>query len=277
MDAITVARSLATQRATSFGPGARGERRTATSQICSRHYTFLVHREYRTETTGGRRAVAGARLTSISVAAGALATIASLAGVAYVATVGSMSPRPSRGAVLRSDITRGASLVRRIDGAPEGSARPLREQKIGDIVLIDVGAQIVSLDEELDRQRGLALRNHQHLLVWLVVEDCKPCNAIEAALPTPKLQAALAGTRLVRLDAVEFLSELSRLGVPTNAFPAFVLFGPDGHAKDYLHGGEWDDDLPDNIAPVLKSFIDGTYSSRRSPWHGGPHEDETAI
>ena len=52
-------------------------------------------------------------------------------------------------------------------------------------------------------------------------------------------------------------------------FPAFVLLGRDGHAADYLHDGEWDDDTPEDIAPVLKSFVEGTYSRRRSPWHGG--------
>jgi hypothetical protein len=62
-----------------------------------------------------------------------------------------------------------------------------------------------------------------------------------------------------------------------DAFPAFVLLGRDGHAADYLHDGEWDDDVPENIAPVLKSFVEGTYSRRRSPWHGGLHEDETPI
>ncbi len=148
---------------------------------------------------------------------------------------------------------------------------------MGDVVLVDVGAEIVSLDEEMDRQRALAMRARQRLLLWLVVADCKPCNAVEAALSSPDVQRALGSARLVRLDAVEFMAELSRLGIPMDAFPAFVLLGRDGHAVDYLHGGEWDEDVPGNIAPVLKSFVEGTYSKRRSPWRGGLHEDETPI
>jgi hypothetical protein len=238
-----------------------------------------VRREYHPEISVARRTVAGARLAAISVAAGAVATVGSLLAVAYVAAVGAAGARPERTAQLASHSELRSSLegARRLDGAPEGAARPVREHHIGDLVLVDVGAEIVSLDEEMDHQRGLAMRGHERLLVWLVVENCKSCNAVEAALSSPELQRALGRARLVRLDAVEFLAELSRLGIPMDAFPAFVLLGRDGHAADYLHDGEWDDDVPENIAPVLKSFVEGTYIRRRSPWRGGLHEDETSI
>ena len=244
----------------------------------SSHYTFGVRREYHPEISVARRTIAGARLAAISVAAGALATVGSLLAVAYVAAVGAAGTRPERAAQLASHSElRSVEGARRLDGAPEGAARPVREHRIGDLVLVDVGAEIVSLDEEMDRQRGLALRAHERLLVWLVVENCKSCNAVEAALSSSDVQHALGRARLVRLDAVEFLAELSRLGIPMDAFPAFVLLGRDGHAADYLHDGEWDDDVPENIAPVLKSFVEGTYVRRRSPWRGGLHEDETAL
>jgi hypothetical protein len=238
-----------------------------------------VRREYRPEISVARRTIAGARLAAISVAAGALATVGSLLAVAYLASAGASSARSERSAQLASHSESRSSYegVRRLDGAPDHVARPVREHRIGDIVLVDIGAEIVSLDEEIDRQRGLAMHSHERLLVWLVVQDCKSCNAVEASLPSLDVQRALGRARLVRLDAVEFLAELSRLGVPMDAFPAFVLLGRDGHAADYLHDGEWDEDVPENIAPVLKSFVEGTYSRRRSPWRGGLHEDETPI
>jgi hypothetical protein len=238
-----------------------------------------VRREYRPDDTVSQRTVAGARLAALSVAAGIVATIGSLLAVAYVAQIGStVSVAHARTELASHSRTRERTAdVRRLDDAPEGAGRPVREQHIGAIVVVDVGAQIVSLDEELDHQRGLASRAHERFLLWLVVDDCKPCTAVDSALSSTEMQHALAHTRLVRLDAVEFLVELSRLGVPMDAFPAFVLLGPDGHAVDYVHGGEWDRDSPENIAPVLKSFVDGTYIQRRSPWHGGLHEDETPI
>ena len=115
------------------------------------------------------------------------------------------------------------------------------------------------------------------VVMWLIVEDCKMCSAIEAALETPQMQDALSGTRVVRLDAADFIAELSRIGVPLDAFPSFVLLDAGGRASDYLHAEEWDDDIPQSIAPVLKSFVDGTYVKRRMPWRGGLHEDETPI
>ncbi|HVW28632.1 MAG TPA: hypothetical protein VHC69_24875 [Polyangiaceae bacterium] len=239
-----------------------------------------MRREYRPDISVTRRTVAGARLAAISVAAGAVATVGSLLAVAYLAAVGASSAHAEQRAQLasHSESPRAAyEGARRLDGLTDHSARPVREHRIGDITLVDVGAEIPSLDEELDRQRGLSMRAHERLLVWLVVPDCKSCNAVEAALSSPEVQHALGKARLVRLDAVEFLAELSRIGVPMDAFPAFVLLGRDGHAADYLHDGEWDDDIPENIAPVLKSFVEGTYTRRRSPWHGGLHEDETPI
>lgn len=148
---------------------------------------------------------------------------------------------------------------------------------IGSLVLVDVSPEIPSLDDELARQRQLARQRGQRVLVWVVVADCKPCGEVERAFGTPELQRALPRARILRLDAGHFPTELARLGVPTDAFPAFVLIGPDGAATDYVHGGEWDEYLPGNIAPVLKSFLEGTYRHRRLPWHGGVHEDETAI
>jgi hypothetical protein len=238
-----------------------------------------VRREYRSEISATRRTIAGARLAAISVAAGAIATVGSLLAVAYLAAMGGSSGRSERSAQLASHSESRAAYegARRLEGISDRSTRPVRERHIGDITLVDVGAEIPSLDEELDRQRGLSMRTHERLLVWLVVPDCKSCSAVESALSSTEVQHALGKARLVRLDAVEFLAELSRIGVPMEVFPAFVLLGRDGHAADYLHDGEWDDDIPEDIAPVLKSFVEGTYSRRRSPWHGGLHEDETPI
>jgi hypothetical protein len=237
-----------------------------------------VHRESERRRDATHRTLSGARLATISVVAGAAATAASLLAVLYVASVGSAHLAMERDAVRFASHTasvRSARLPRDDDRADH--ARSVHETQIGGLVLVDVGADVASLDDEIDRERVVAARAEERLVLWLVVEDCKPCNAVEAALATVDVQHALGRARLIRLDAAEFLAELARLGVPMDAFPSFVLLGPDGHATDYVDGSEWDDDVPQNIAPVLKSFVEGTYTKRRSPWHGGLHEDETPI
>lgn len=248
------------------------------ARSCSPHYTFRVRRKPGTLNDASRRALFGAKLATLAVLSGAVATAVSVLAVAYAAVVGSTAP-PSP-----ADVTRLAShreptrtVFASIDEERDSGMSSTKERNYGSLVVIDVPPNVASLDDELERQRTLADVSGQRMLLWLVVTDCKPCTAVEAAFSSLELQRALARARIVRLNAIDFGAELSRLGLSLDAFPGFALLGADGHATDYLHGGEWDADTPQNIAPVLKSFVDGTYARRRSPWHGGPHADETAI
>jgi hypothetical protein len=165
-------------------------------------------------------------------------------------------------------------------GAKPGSAS--REggvvvTRVGRITLVDVGRDVDSLRSELERQSIAARKDGQKLLLWLVTPDCRPCNGVAASLPDAEMQEALAGLRVVRLDVRDFGVELSFLGAPTQKIPGFVLVSPNLRAADYVHGGEWDDDIAKNIAPVLGKFVRGTYTARREPWRGGARDDETAL
>ncbi len=214
----------------------------------------------------------------MAVVSGAVATAVSVLAVAYLATIGSASRSlPQDGTRLASHRDPAVAISSSQPEDSDVAQQQPRERRIGVVLVIDVAGDVSSLDDELDRQRTLADVSGERLLLWLVVPECKPCAAFEAALASNELQQALVRTRLVRLRATDFGAELARVGIPVDAFPGFALVGPNGHAADYLHGGEWDADVPQNIAPVLKSFVDGTYAHRRSPWRGGPHEDETSI
>jgi hypothetical protein len=149
--------------------------------------------------------------------------------------------------------------------------------KVGKIDLVDVGSDVRSLGEELDKQRIVAARDKKKLVVWLIETDCKPCNGVAASLPDRSMQAALEGARLVRLDPHDFRLELKQFNIPTDKIPGFALLGADNHPLDYLHGGEWDEDIPRNIAPVLGQFVRGIYRERREPWRGGARDDETPL
>ncbi|MCA9648007.1 MAG: DUF4190 domain-containing protein [Polyangiaceae bacterium] len=151
------------------------------------------------------------------------------------------------------------------------------ETKIGDVLLVDLGPGVVPLNAELERQRKAATIAKQKLVLWTVVPDCKPCQGVAAALPDPKLQRALSGTRLVRVNVRDHLLELTRLRIPTDKIPGFALLSPENHPLDYVNGGEWDADIADNIAPVLEKFVRGEYEKRREPWRGGRRDDETPI
>jgi hypothetical protein len=83
--------------------------------------------------------------------------------------------------------------------------------------------------------------------------------------------------RLLRLDAREYHLELSERGLAPEVLPGFALLGPNGYPVDYVNGGEWDADVPENIAPVLRKFIQGTYRTRRNPWTGVPTPGDALL
>jgi len=149
--------------------------------------------------------------------------------------------------------------------------------RVGAIDLVDLDRSATPLAEELLSQTRAARADRKRVIVWTVQEDCKPCNGVALSLSDPRLQRALAGVRLVRIDISDFPLELTRMAIPVKKIPGFCLLAPDGRPVDYVHGGEWDEDVPENIAPVLERFVKGRYVSRRFPWAGIEREDETAL
>lgn len=153
----------------------------------------------------------------------------------------------------------------------------VRTVKIGRVVLIDLGPGVFSLRDELNHQRKLAAEAKTEVVVWVVAPRCGPCNGVSAALADPLMQRALGAARLVRVDRSRFAPELADLGIPYDTIPGFALLGEQNRPLDYIHGGEWDEDIAPNIAPVLGEFVRGTYKARRQPWRGIKRRDETAL
>jgi hypothetical protein len=148
---------------------------------------------------------------------------------------------------------------------------------LGKLTLVDPGAEVAALSPLLAAQQRLAQSEHQKLVLWVTAADCMPCNGVSVSLGNRRVQEALAGARFLRVDAADFHIELAKIGVPIDVMPGFALIGSDGSPLDYVNGGEWDADIPENIAPVLGSFVRGTYRTRRNPWRGPPRPDETTL
>lgn len=174
--------------------------------------------------------------------------------------------------------------------APSAAARPSTERAggasreeatrvtpLGKLTLVDPGTDVKSLAGLVKAQRALADTEHQKLVLWVTSVDCAPCNGVSVALSGRRLQEALAGVRLLRVDAADFHHDLVKLGVPVDVRPGFALLDASGTPSDYVSGGEWDADIPENIAPVLGGFVRGTYRTRRNPWNGPTRGDETAL
>ncbi len=152
-----------------------------------------------------------------------------------------------------------------------------RTTQFGKVTLVDPSPGVGTLDTILREERAHADAEHEKLLVWLSSPELAPCNGVSVALRDVRMQKALAGVRILRLDVNDYYVELARLGYPVKVLPGFVLTSPDGRPIDYVSGGEWDADVPENIAPVLGNFAQGRYTRRRTPWHGPERGDETKL
>lgn len=174
------------------------------------------------------------------------------------------------------------SMAPRATKPPSKAAPPARASREAGSQLTILGAITVAdisgdLEAELANQRTLAAAAGETLVLWLVVPSCKPCDGVAASLTSKEAQKALAKVRLVRVDRDFFQLELDRLGIPTEKIPGFALLDARSHARDFIHGGEWDADIAANIAPVLGKFAHGGYAKRRHRWRGPARDDETQL
>ncbi len=215
------------------------------------------------------RAPRGRRATLVNVALG-LALVLSW-GTGIVLLVQRVTaPPPAPVAAIASPPRRGFS--RPSARAAAGSRAPATTTTIqrGDVTVVDVGIGARSLADELARQRTLAQDAHETMLVMTTVADCGPCASVFGELTDRRMQAALSRVRLVRVYAEVFRDDLDSLEIPRAHVPGFFVLGPDLRPRDGIDGGEWDDDVAENIAPVLEAFVRGTLTKRRTPWQALP-------
>ncbi|MCC6555212.1 MAG: DUF4190 domain-containing protein [Polyangiaceae bacterium] len=176
------------------------------------------------------------------------------------------------------DIERTVEAVSAPQVAPSGQTPPAAEspagsvpartaiQRVGAVTVVDVGVDASSLSEELARQRAEAFGLGEKVLVMTTRGPCDPCRGVETSLRDPLMQTALHGVRLIRVDIDVFKDDLEELKVPAIRYPGFFLLSLDLTPQDGIDGGEWDDDIAQNIAPVLGAFVRGQYTRRRAQW-----------
>lgn len=229
--------------------------------------------------TGSGLAITGAILGALNL----VGSIFGLAALLYLAGSSSgSSSAPVAPVVAPPPVPTLAPAPTRTPAPAGASASSSRQggvirTRIGKVDLVDVDADVPSLKGELESQRKEAARDGKKVLLWVVVDDCLPCNGVAASLPDAKMQTALEQVRVVRVNAREFGQELTFLGIPVAKVPGFAILGDANRPVDYVNGGEWDEDIPRNIAPVLGNFVRGRYDKRREPWRGVTREDETSL
>lgn len=175
-------------------------------------------------------------------------------------------------AAAEEETTKRAGLPSTPDAADEDDEpteidvrRDTETQLRGGIEVVDLGLESSSLEEVLAFHYQVAESKGQKLLVMTTGRQCAPCHGLDDALSHPLMQEAMENVRLVRVDLDVFGDELEALHMPRNLYPAFFLVGEDVRPIDAIHGGEWDEDIAENIAPVLGAFVRGEHKQRRYP------------
>ena len=88
---------------------------------------------------------------------------------------------------------------------------------------------------------------------------CPPCQAIDAAIKSKNklMRNAYNGTYIIKLDVDEWDWNNGKVqDFHFDAIPVYFKLDSDGHQTgDFIDGGAWGEDIPENIAPVMDKFF----------------------
>lgn len=235
---------------------------------------FGVYARREIDQPGSRRT--GHALATLGIALGMCMTMGYGALLSYVIWTAHHRVDPDAGPTAEAPLpVPSAPTARSAPPTPPADLGPFapkhtKVKKQGDITVVDVGSSTSSLPDELAKQRAEASGAGETMLVMTTASRCDPCRGVDRALFDAQMQTALTRIRLVRVDMMVFHDDLESLKIPDEAIPGFFLLAPDLTPRDGVDGGEWDDDIAANIAPVLGPFVHGKYPQRRRPWKPVP-------
>jgi thiol-disulfide isomerase/thioredoxin len=217
----------------------------------------------------------GGGLAMTGIVAGVASIVLTASAVAAIALAGASASHDARDDEQAfagdTDETEGDSEDEG-DEAQEGlGVRPRRGavaaetsvEKIDALEVVDLHPGSGALRDQLVAQLARSQASKRTMLVQTTAEWCKPCQEINDSLEDSRMNRALANVSLVRVDIDEFGDELKPLRLPATSVPWFVLLGADLKLKDAISAGEWDDNIPANMAPVLSKFLSGKLKVRR--------------
>ena len=244
---------------------------------------WIAHGEI--ERSEGR--LAGKGLASTGIGLGIANVIATVVGIGVLVAL-AVRPDPARALVtplpppalpapVAAPPTPPTAAQPQAEVAEAEPALPALPARVGKIAIVEAAPGADALESQLLVQLRDSAKAGEQVILWTVTPGCEPCAAVGRALPDARMQRALAKVRLVRADAGSFPGEFQRLGVPIESVPGFTLLDAHAHALDHIHGGEWDADIPANIAPILDRFLRHSLTPRRHPWARPLRDGETPL
>ena len=90
---------------------------------------------------------------------------------------------------------------------------------------------------------------------------CGPCNALRKSLNDERMIDAFAGTYIIQLNIDNWQDSLGGTGFVVDSIPMIFALDKDGQPTGRtITGAAWGEDIPENMAPPLKSFFQGQES-----------------
>ncbi len=212
--------------------------------------------------------IRGAGMASWGIATGIAGTTIAAVGM-MVFVIGfalSAHTQPSRYTVL---VPSEAPATESLPPSNALQAVPAGPTMIGSIRVVDLDPDArATFHEQLAAEYRRAESKHQLVVVMTNKKACDVCDEIASSLSDARMQAALANVDIVRVDVEDFASELHAGGMLEDTLPWFYKVDATLHPVDAISAGEWDDNIPQNMAPVFHAFIAGTLRARRDSAQG---------
>lgn len=122
--------------------------------------------------------------------------------------------------------------------------------------IVEIEYSETPLDELLQLEVQKARNKEQRPYVEFYADWCAPCVALRKSLNDERMIDAFAGTYIIQLNLDEWGDEASRKGFNVPAIPLFFELDAAGNPTGRtINGGAWGEDIPENMAPPLKTFF----------------------
>ncbi|HEY1040449.1 MAG TPA: thioredoxin domain-containing protein [Bacteroidia bacterium] len=85
---------------------------------------------------------------------------------------------------------------------------------------------------------------------------CGPCRQFKNSLSNILMIDALKGSTLILIDGdIDAKSDKIAAKYDVSAYPTFVRVNEQGELIKKTDGGAWEENIPENMAPVMKKFM----------------------
>ena len=125
--------------------------------------------------------------------------------------------------------------------------------EVQDVNLIELTAE-----NDLTELLKAAKENNKTSILYFHADWCGPCNKYRESLSDNLLKEALKDAQLIGVDIDQDPHELADLH-NVSSIPAFVKLDENASVLAQITGGEWDADIPENIAPVMDKLANSTH------------------